>query len=467
MSLLSWLRPARSALAPAPRRQRPATRRLMLEALETRDCPSGGLLDPTFGSGGFVNLPSTTSAQVMAVAVQPDGKVVAVGDVNSRSGKEEIAVQRLNPDGSFDTTFNGTGSVTIQTGSYDSSTSVALQPDGKILIGGAAASGNGTQEDLVARLDANGTLDKTFGNKGLWLYNAPYDVDKLAVLTDSTHTTVTGIVAATEVAGSVNGAQRMAAIKLTPAGALDNTFGSGGFAVLANPNGDGPETSVATDPLNGEIYLAGSVTSPITNYNTGSLAAFTPAGALDPAFGGGAGYVLGDPTGSGFSHFYDVAVQTLTVNGQSTSRILVAGDAGSLSGGPGLGIVYGYTSAGVLDATFGSSGTFSYAPAGTGYNTSFASLALEADGSIVVGGHQFDTATGYPEMLVGHLTANGTLDTSFGNESGFTVLQDGGIFSRVYGVAIDPIDGSILGCGFTDLTNNTTPLGVVFRLTAP
>src|SRR5262249_37541424 len=139
MRLPSWLRrlAARSARVPAPKRKRPAPCRLMLEVLEARDCPSsGGLLDPTFGSGGIVNLPFTTDRSARAVAVQPDGKVLIAGISTMRNGSTVGSVQRLNPNGTLDTTFNGTGSVTIAGSNY--SEAVALQPDGKILIGGSA-----------------------------------------------------------------------------------------------------------------------------------------------------------------------------------------------------------------------------------------------------------------------------------------------------------------------------------------
>src|SRR5262249_51510506 len=152
-----------------------------------------------------------------------------------------------------------------------------------------------------------------------------------------------------------NGTSCFEAIKLTPAGAPDRTFGTGGFAILANLNGD-QIGSVAADRLSGEIYLAGTVNFTLadgTQLPMGCLAALTPAGALDPAFGGGAGYVLADPTGSRLSEFYDVVVQTLTVSGQPVSRLLVAG----LGGPPNVhyqGVVAAYTLSGTLDTTFGS-----------------------------------------------------------------------------------------------------------------
>jgi uncharacterized delta-60 repeat protein len=365
-------------------------------------------------------------------------------------------VERLNPNGTLDTTFNGTGSVTISA-SLPSLLAVALQPDGKILIGGSTSVKHGKNyavESLVARLNANGTPDATFGSRGVWVSSAGGLVGGLAVLTNPVHPgTVTGIV------GAVWGGD-FEAIKLTPAGVPDGTFGSGGFAVVANLNGQ--SVSVAADPLSGDLYLAGTVNVP--NSESGALAALTPTGAPDTTFGGGAGYVVADPTGPQSSEFSAVAVQTVSVNGQAVRRLVVAGQSQSSPQAPGLGYVAAYTLGGALDTTFGIGGSFTLAGAAGGINPYFRSLAVEADGSIAVGGDQY--LGGGPEMLVGHLTASGSADASFGPDgTGFTAVQDGAE-SLVYGLAIDPINGSILACGFTsDLYGHSH--AAIIRLTAP
>jgi uncharacterized delta-60 repeat protein len=407
------------------------------------------MLDPTFGSGGIVNLPTTTDLSARSVAVQPDGKVLIAGDSTMRNGSNVGSVQRLNPNGTLDTTFNGTGSVTIAGSNY--SEAVALQPDGKILIGGAELVKHGKTsgyESMVARLNPNGTLDTTFGNNGLWVAPFPSgEVEDLAVLTDPAHPgTVTGIVAAVQ-------GPPFEAIKLTPAGTLDKTFGSGGVAEFANLNGR--SMRVAVDPLSGEIYLAGSSTDPNTN-GSGILAALTPTGALDPAFDGGAGYVVADS-----SQFTDLAVQTVSVNGQPVSRLIVAGQ--SWVQVPASGFVTAYTLSGALDTTFGIGGLFTL-PAG-GNGSAIGHLAVEADGSIVVGGAQ-NISGGIPEMLVGHLTASGVADTSFGPDgTGFTDVQDG-TQSNMRGLAIDAINGDILEFGdYRD--SNGQPHAEIIRLTAP
>jgi uncharacterized delta-60 repeat protein len=468
MPVPRWLRAVSARLAPArgrPRHERPAFRP-RVELLEDRLTPSGGLLDPTFGSGGVVNLPSTTDNGATAVAVQTDGKAVIVGYVNRNNGYSSISVQRLNRDGSLDTTFDKTGSVTIQTGNDDIPRAVALQPDGKILVGGNWSSKN-SGGGLVARLNTNGTLDTTFGSKGLWLSTAAGTVEKLAVLTDPAHpTTVTGIVAADD--ANANGVRCIGAVKLTPAGAPDSTFGSGGIAVIASLSGGGDfrTASVAVAP-SGEIYLAGHVNGGTTLPN-GCVAALTPAGALDTSFGGGAGYVLADPTGSYENEFSDVAVQTLTVNGQTVSRLIVAGYTTQVTTenpyGDDDGFVTAFTLNGTLDTTFGAGGSFFYSnPPGTLSYSVFQSLTLESDGSIVVGGAQ--SVTGQ-QMLVGHLTASGAVDITFtSNGTGFAVVSDGKT-SEVRSLALDPTDGDILAAGWSYNSSNLRQAEIA-RLTAP
>jgi uncharacterized delta-60 repeat protein len=452
MRISHWLHPlaARLSRIPTPRTRQRQTFRPRLEVLEDRFCPSGGLLDPTFGSGGIVHLPNATDNGANAAAVQPDGKVVVAGLAGNY-----LSVQRLNPDGSLDKTFNKTGSVTINSGAGDFPQAVVLQPDGKILVGGGATTHKGNEEFLVARLNTNGTLDSTFGNKGLWLSPGSV-IYQLALRTDASHTTVTGIFASAP--GEV--------LELTPAGALDRSFGSGGVAAIPGLLQDRGLAVSAT----GEVYVDGYIAPP-SGHGTGFLAALTPAGALDHNFGGGAGYVL-SPVGNLYSEFTALAVQTVTVGGQSVSRLVVAGDA---MDAPGYDqqylLVAAYTLDGSLDTTFGSGGVFTTAGMAGFYQPFMHSLALEADGSIVLGGTAAYDISSYgsysPEFLIGHLTPDGTADTSFGpNGTGFATVQDG-VSSDLLGLAIDPRNGDIVASGYTYTTTNAARQADILRLTAP
>src|SRR5262245_39289225 len=116
MPLVRLLRRAFAARPAA--RPRPPARRLGLEGLEDRTTPSGGLLDPTFGSGGFVLKTSSSDFFFADVLVQDDGKIVAGGLGNNLAGGRtttgsDFAVARYNPDGTLDTAFGSGGLAAI------------------------------------------------------------------------------------------------------------------------------------------------------------------------------------------------------------------------------------------------------------------------------------------------------------------------------------------------------------------
>jgi len=121
---------------------------------------SNGSLDTSFTPGTSTNL---DFIRVSAIAVQPDGKILIGGHFNSYNGVSRNGIARLNSDGSLDTSFNpgsGLGGMGPYTGLYFT---IVLQPDGKIVIGsGAFNSYNGTSRKNIARLNSNGSLDLSF-----------------------------------------------------------------------------------------------------------------------------------------------------------------------------------------------------------------------------------------------------------------------------------------------------------------
>jgi uncharacterized delta-60 repeat protein len=118
-----------------------------------------GVLDPDFGGDGRVTLPGGGSAG--AVLVQPDRKIVVAGNA---SGSVAMTVTRLKPDGSPDATFGSGGTATVDFGSLaDLLGGAVLQPDGKIVIAGYTQA---SEDVAVARLNANGSPDATFGVGG-------------------------------------------------------------------------------------------------------------------------------------------------------------------------------------------------------------------------------------------------------------------------------------------------------------
>jgi uncharacterized delta-60 repeat protein len=127
-----------------------------------------GSLDPTFGTGGKVTTAvGTFNDKVLTLAIQKDGKVVAAGH-SHKGGQYEIALVRYNADGSLDKTFGTGGKVTTTVGtSYeDEELILVVQKDGKLVAAGRSHTGS-QYEYALARYNADGSLDSTFGVSGV------------------------------------------------------------------------------------------------------------------------------------------------------------------------------------------------------------------------------------------------------------------------------------------------------------
>jgi uncharacterized delta-60 repeat protein len=126
---------------------------------------SNGSLDPGFGAGGTATVSFGDESDFpMAVAVQPDGKIVVVGSAYDGSANR-IAVARLRGNGSLDPTFGTGGKVTTVVGDSSTGLAVVIQPDAKIVVVGTTHSGSAT-DFLVERYMPNGTPDDNFGGGG-------------------------------------------------------------------------------------------------------------------------------------------------------------------------------------------------------------------------------------------------------------------------------------------------------------
>ena len=207
---------------------------------------------------------------VLGVAQQPDGKIVAV--VSTLTNFDGITVVRFNRNGTIDRGFGRRGVVQPDPigGTEDSPTTVAIDPQGRIVVGGTAlslqisAQGNGF---LFVRLLANGAIDPTFGNNGSVLtdFGGFANLKTFRFLGDG------AIVA---VGTTPSG---FAIAHYTIDGRLDPRFGVGGEVTSAFEGIHAPNSPMLI-AANGATYVADSA---------GILARYAPVGALDPAFGTG------------------------------------------------------------------------------------------------------------------------------------------------------------------------------------
>ena len=199
-----------------------------------------GTPDPTFSAGD-------TNFGISSVAVQADGKIIIGGFFNTIGGIRKNGVARLHANGTLDDTFDvGVGSTNINV--------VALQADGKILVGGGFSSFNlAPNTSNVARLNTDGSVDATF-------LNAAGVSTTYAILVQPDQKILLG------------GLGSVSVVRLNPDGSADNTFSS---------NLAAPVLSLALQPT-GEILAGGGFdhagTQPIYN-----VATLDSSGSLDPA----------------------------------------------------------------------------------------------------------------------------------------------------------------------------------------
>ena len=243
-----------------------------------------------FGYGGF--------DIANAVLVQPDGKIVVAG-----TGNGDFAVTRLNPDGSFDTSFDGDGTAGADFGGADYGYAVALQPDGRIVVAGSA----GGEDVGVARFNPTGpaddTLDTTFGGNGTKRFGYGGYEAAHAVLVQPDARIV--------LAGDGGPDRKIAVTRLGPNGSFDDGFGAGGTAwVDFGGVGYGWAAALQRD---GKLVVAGTRPGDEDDF---AIARLQPGGALDTTFGGD-GRTTVDFGGEDSA--FSVALQ-------ADGRIVVAGD---------------------------------------------------------------------------------------------------------------------------------------------
>jgi uncharacterized delta-60 repeat protein len=249
-----------------------------------------GSLDNSFGAGGIV---TTTfpgqGSYAFAVALQPDGKIVAAGTdfVNfspEDNSDTDFALARYNSDGTPDTTFGGDGQVTTDfDGFNDDAFSILLQPDGKLVAVGSAKNPKNFYDFAAARYMGNGTIDTTFGTAGKVrtdFGDHNFDQARSAVLQPD------GKIVAAGFAISQNGlVQNFAIARYTSSGMLDTAFGAGGLMQIDFGSCCQSANKVLLQS-NGKIVAVGYANTEASDSDF-LLARLTSSGSLDPTFGAG------------------------------------------------------------------------------------------------------------------------------------------------------------------------------------
>jgi uncharacterized delta-60 repeat protein len=394
---------------------------------------AAGDLDSRFGNGGVVLTDfSQTDDYAYGIAVQPDGKIVVSGQSGIYPDLHSALV-RYNRNGRLDSTF-GTGGKVVVT--FDSSSDYlyapVIQSDGKIV---AAGSTRGTAF-LLARFNADGSLDQTFGNNGSvgTTFGDLTAAAKAVVLQADGKIIVVGVSGA----GSYSELNDFALVRYNSNGSVDQTFGTGGKVITHFPgvfNTGSTATSAVLQP-DGKLIVGGTYKNERTPHEF-ALARYNTNGSLDSTFGQSGKVTTRIGAGDAFS---------FAIVLQSSGRIVLAGYSYTLGHDFSLA---GYNPNGTLDSTFGNGGFVATDFSASSDDIAYA-MTMQSDGKLIVAGRTGD----YPEFDFGlvRYSSDGQPDQTFGVGGKVTTNIDS--IDEAFAVALQP-NGKIVLAGIALGSTNT------------
>ena len=365
-------------------------------------------------SGVFQN---GANVHVFVSRTQSDGKILVGGTFNSWNSTGVGRIVRLNSDGTRDTDF----STNIGTGANDYVVSIAIQSDGKIVLGGGFTTWNGTTVGRIVRLNSDGTRDTAFTtNNGTGASSAVQSITLQSdgkILVGGSYT-------------SWNGTTVNRIVRLNSDGTRDTTF--------TTNTGTGANDSVDLIAIqsDGKIIVGGGFTTWNGTTSMGRIVRLNSDGTRDTAFT--------TNTGTGANSY----VTSITM--QSDGKILIGGNFTTWNGTTGIGRIVRLNTDGTRDTAFSNN-------IGTGGNDYVYSIAIQSDGEIVVGGSFTSwNSTGVGRIV--RLNSDGTRDRTFTTNNGT------GANSIVYSIAIQS-DGKIVVVGYFSIWNGST-VGYIVRLSS-
>jgi uncharacterized delta-60 repeat protein len=401
-----------------------------------------GSLDPTFGTGGMVevNAYEPGSDQARAVAILPDGKILTGGYTQNGSAS---AVIRYLPNGAVDPTFGngGLASATAPDG-YDEDIidSMVVQPDGKIVTAGLAELdytnpaynyGFNATDTIVSRYNPDGNLDLTFGNGGQTTLDLTTYYQDVAGIKDEGR--AVALDADGRIVVATSGSSEFGVARFNPDGSLDGSFGNGGVSLVSFDGQSGASNDALVIQPDGRIVTGGyySTSEPVAQYF--ALVRLNPDGSLDSSFG------------------TDNMLATLVGNGARANlhALALQPDGKIVAGGGGGGGEFALIRAnsdGSLDTGFGDGGKVAefISPAGPDFITA---LAVQAGGKIVAVGQGSPNGGGDSDWAAARFNPDGSLDPTFGT-GGKVITTFVPLWEDVAMAAAIQPDGNIVAAGY-------------------
>ncbi len=330
-----------------------------------------GTLDSSFGDKGrvIVHFSEVGTSRIESVAVLPNGKILAAGSFYEiNAGNTDVVLLQYNSNGNLDSSFGTNGIVRTDVARYDLIYDMAVQQDGKIVVAGNRVKNeNDNETSFTVRYMPDGSLDNSFGEKGIVLTNYNNNIEISCVALQADGKIITG--------GIYNGDGVYILTRYQPNGSLDSSFGVNAIARMEFGNYYGTLADIAIQ-ADGKIIASGN-NDYVFDYHM-VVARFTANGAVDSSFGGNKGYTT--PFFNKDSRSYG---RTALV--QEDGKIIVAGTYVTTKA---FFTVLRLKENGIPDSSFGENGISLTAFEDAGTITSNTAL-LQTDGKVVLAGTSY------------------------------------------------------------------------------
>lgn len=393
-----------------------------------------GDYDPDFGTSGVVlTAIGTDFCMANSMAIQRDGKILLGGQ--ARFGTYKFTLARYNTDGTLDADFGYEGIVNTTIANSDFGVSVAVQDDGSIILAGRVFDGSDYYATVV-RYTSIGELDPTFGVNGIIQLENLSNIEQAVILDDG------------KIVVGGYASDNFALARLNSDGTIDISFGDNGYTITPLLDESGLDASSFIQDIDiqadGKIVAAGFIYSSITFYDM-AIARYTSDGQLDAGFALN-GYLTLDLGG--------LADFGTALNIQDDGKIVIGGhkEFAILTGIPEYdAAIVRLDSDGNFDDTFGTEGIAFYRL--TEQATYIEDIDIQNDGKIIFTGQMVDYSNGIYDIYACRINSDGTSDVLFGND-GFVRMDPFNSDDNSSTILVQE-DGNILIGGYS-----TSPAGV-------
>ncbi|MDI6766387.1 MAG: T9SS type A sorting domain-containing protein [Bacteroidota bacterium] len=384
-----------------------------------------GTLDPSFGINGKVTTDLALDADFgQSVAVQADGKIIVGGSTVTGGGTgKDFLLVRYNTNGTLDNSFGFFGKAWAGLSGTNEFWSMAIQQDEKIVTGGYMIDGNFDCYWQLIRFKTNGSIDSTFGTNGIVITN----LSPVGYLWNQGYSIAIQSDGKIIMSGAVGNLpySDFGLARYNPDGSLDTTFGTGGKVTTDFGEYDFANCVIINS---GNIIVGGD------SFGNWALARYNPDGSLDNTFG----------TGGKVTYNFDStnSARIWSLAAQNDGKIVAGGYSNNVSGFD----LIRFGQDGSIDSTFGVNGIVSTSFL---WISTLKSLQIQPDGKIIAAGSTIHPATFKGDFAMARYNTNGTLDPYFGSLG--KVITDFGTQTDDIGYSAALANGKIYVAGSSDL----------------